>query len=125
MTVLVSSHNLRELEDFCDHVGIIHNGKMVIEKELDDLKGNIQKIQLVLKEAKEDFPEDLKNSLDILHISKTGSVYTAIIRGNIKDIKEKVDMYNPIVFDNISLTLEEVFIYELGGLGYDFESIIV
>ncbi len=122
MTVLVSSHNLRELEDICDHVGIIHNGKMVIEKPLDDLKGNIQKLQLVFKG---DFPSELKEQLDILHLSKTGSVYTAIVKGESEKIKEITAKFSPIVFDNVSLTLEEVFIYELGGLGYDFKHIIV
>lgn len=122
MTVLVSSHNLRELEDICDYVGIIHKGKMVIEKPLDDLKGNIQKVQLVFKDS---FPDELKEKTDILHLSKTGSVYTAIIKGVSEEIKSTVMEYEPVVFDNVSLTLEEVFIYELGGLGYDFKHIIV
>lgn len=122
MTVLVSSHNLRELEDICDHVGIIHHGKMVIEKPLDDLKGNVQKLQLAFKG---DFPEELKKGLDILHLSKTGSVYTAIVRGDSDAILNIVSEVNPLIFDKVSLTLEEVFIYELGGLGYDFKQIIV
>lgn len=122
MTVLVSSHNLRELEDICDYVGIIHNGRMVIEKPLDDLKGNIQKLQLVFADG---FPEELNGKIDILHTSKTGSVYTVIVKGGIDDIKASVKPFNPMVFDNVSLTLEEVFIYELGGLGYDLKQIIV
>ncbi|MBR5156130.1 MAG: ABC transporter ATP-binding protein [Clostridia bacterium] len=122
MTVLVSSHNLRELEDICDHVGIIHSGKMVIEKPLDDLRGNIQKVQMVFAD---DLPDGLNAELDILHLSKTGSVYTAIIRGDAKEVEEKVKGYNPVIFDKVNLTLEEVFIYELGGLGYDFKHIIV
>ena len=122
MTVLVSSHNLRELEDICDHVGIIHNGKMVIEKPLDDLKGNVQKLQLAFSG---EFPEVLKDALDILHLSKTGSVYTAIVKGDPDAISSIVTPANPLIFDKVSLTLEEVFIYELGGLGYDFKQIIV
>lgn len=122
MTVLVSSHNLRELEDICDHVGIIHHGEMVIEKPLDDLKGNIQKIQMVFKG---DFPEALKNELEILHFSKTGSVHTIIAKGNAFDIEDTIKKYEPVVYDKVSLTLEEVFIYELGGLGYDFKNIIL
>ena len=122
MTVLVSSHNLRELEDICDYVGIIHNGKMVIEKPLDDLKGSILKLQLVFNG---DFPETLKETADILNLSKTGSVYTVIVRGDKQTIESDFKAYNPVVFDKVSLTLEEVFIYELGGLGYDFENIIV
>lgn len=122
MTVLVSSHNLRELEDICDYVGIIHNGKMVMEKPLDDLKGNISKIQVAFSG---DFPENIKNDLEILHSSKMGSVYTLIVKGDNDTIENKVMEYSPVIFDKVSLTLEEVFIYELGGLGYDFKNIIV
>ncbi len=122
MTVLVSSHNLRELEDICDHVGIIHNGRMVMEKPLCDLKGNIQKVQTVFDG---ELPEELKNEIDILHTAKTGSVYTLIVKGATDDVAAKIRRFNPVIFDKVSLTLEEVFIYELGGLGYDFENIIV
>ncbi len=122
MTVLVSSHNLRELEDICDHVGIIHKGKMVMEKPLDDLKGNIQKIQIAFKD---ELPKELEESLEVLHISKQGSVYTLIVKGEADAIKEKVVAYSPLLYDKVSLTLEEVFIYELGGLGYDFKHIMV
>jgi len=122
MTVLVSSHNLRELEDICDHVGIIHKGRMVIEKPLDDLKGNVQKLQLAFSG---EFPAELHNSLEILHLSKTGSVYTLIVKGNTDKITDAVKASNPLIFDKVSLTLEEIFIYELGGLGYDFNQIIV
>ncbi len=122
MTVLVSSHNLRELEDICDYVGIIHNGKMVIEKPLHDLKGNIQKIQVVFDG---EFPEMLKAETEILHTSKVGSVYTVIVKGAADEVTQKFKAYNPVIFDKVSLTLEEVFIYELGGLGYDFKNIMV
>lgn len=122
MTVLVSSHNLRELEDICDHVGIIHNGKMVIEKPLFDLKGNVHKYQLAFDGA---FPEELGKSLNVLHRSKLGSVYTLIVKGKTSDINEAISRFSPVICDNVSLTLEEVFIYELGGLGYDFKNIIV
>ncbi len=122
MTVLVSSHNLRELEDICDYVGIIHNGKMVIEKPLDDLKGNIQKVQLVFRD---ELPKALETDLNVLHTSKTGSVYTLIVKGDSEEIGKKIEEYAPVVYDKVNLTLEEVFIYELGGLGYDFKYIIV
>ena len=122
MTVLVSSHNLRELEDVCDYVGIIHKGKMVMEKPLDEIKGNICKVQLAFKD---EFPKELEEELEILHISKIGSVYTAIIKGDGKDISGVIKEYEPVVCDMVSLTLEEVFIYELGGLGYDFKNIIL
>lgn len=122
MTVLVSSHNLRELEDICDYVGIIHNGKMIVEKPLDDLKGNILKVQMVFSDS---FPDALKDEIDILHFSSIGSVNTIIVKGEASLVEETIKKYNPVVFDKVSLTLEEVFIYELGGLGYDFSHIIV
>lgn len=122
MTVLVSSHNLRELEDICDYVGIIHNGQMVIEKPLDEVKGNIRKVQMAFSG---EFPEELKSKIEVLHLTKTGSVYTAIIKGDAEKIKAEIERYNPLILDTVNLTLEEVFIYELGGLGYDFKHIIV
>ena len=122
MTVLVSSHNLRELEDICDWVGIIHKGHMIIEKPLDDLKGSVQKYQLVIDD---EFAKDLEGDEDILHISKTGSVYSIIVRGTVEQTEPKMKKMSTVLCERISLTLEEVFIYELGGLGYDFENIII
>ena len=122
MTVLVSSHNLRELEDICDHVGIIHKGKMIIEKPLDDIKGNIRKYQLVFRDDK---TEDLKNNPSVMNISQTGSVYTVIIKGEEEETDRFMMTLSPVLCEKISLTLEEVFIYELGGLGYDFKNIII
>lgn len=122
MTVLVSSHNLRELEDICDWVGIIHKGKMIIEKPLDDLKGSVHKYQMVIDES---CAKKLEENADVLHISKTGSVYNVIMRGDAQETHRNMKELSPILCERISLTLEEVFIYELGGLGYDFKSIIV
>ncbi len=122
MTVLVSSHNLRELEDICDWVGIIHKGHMIIEKPLDDLKGSVQKYQLVLVG---DAADRLRQEADVLHISKTGAVYNVIVKGTIDASDAKMKEFSSVLCERISLTLEEVFIYELGGLGYDFKSIIV
>ncbi len=121
LTVLVSSHNLRELEDICDWVGIIHEGRLIIEKPLDDIKGGVCKYQVSFNEDRTEF----LNSIDgLLSLTKTGSVYNLIIKGDpeesIKILKEAA----PVLLERISLTLEEVFIYELGGLGYDFKNII-
>ena len=122
MTVLVSSHNLRELEDICDYVGIIHKGKMVIEKPLCDLKGAVHKYQVAFEG---ELPLEISESLDVLHTSKIGSVYTLIVKGDTEIADAVIKKYSPLIFDKVSLTLEEVFIYELGGLGYDFSNIIV
>lgn len=123
MTVLVSSHNLRELEDICDTVGILHKGHMLLEKELDDLKGDIHKFQVAF--SQDGVVEPLKKELEILHISKIGSVNILIIKGNRKAISDKIAEYNPLISDSVQLTLEEVFIYELGGIGYDIKDIFI
>lgn len=122
MTVLVSSHNLRELEDICDWVGIIHKGKMVLEKPLDDLKGNVYKYQLIVSDNR---VAELEKLDGVLHISNVGSVYNVIIRGEASATEQKLKTFSPTLCEKISLTLEEVFIYELGGLGYDFKNIII
>ena len=119
MTVLVSSHNLRELEDICDWVGIIHKGKMIIEKPLDDLKGRVHKYQVVFGEEK------FESADNLLHISNTGKVFSIILRGDAEETEKQIMALSPVLCERTGLTLEEVFIYELGGLGYDFKNIIV
>ncbi|MBE7045212.1 MAG: ABC transporter ATP-binding protein [Ruminococcaceae bacterium] len=119
-TVLVSSHNLRELEDVCDHVGIMHQGQVVLEKALDDVKGNIHKLQVAFKDG---FPEDL--TLNTLHTEQYGSVSILIVKGDGDEILHAVNRFSPLICDILPLTLEEVFIYELGGLGYEFKNIIL
>ena len=122
MSVLVSSHNLRELEDICDWVGIIHQGEIIIEKPLDDLKSSVCKFQASFN----DDAEEALHSIDgILNVSKTGSVYNIIVKGNADKVYDILLGMSPVLLERISLTLEEVFIYELGGLGYDFKNFIV
>lgn len=126
MTVLVSSHNLRELEDVCDHVGIMHGGKVVIEKSLDDVKGNIHKLQLAFsKEESEQKLSQLVSQLNVLNDTRIGSVANLIVKGQMEQIDSVVRELSPAVYDIIPLTLEEVFIYELGGMGYEFENILI
>ena len=122
LTVVIASHNLRELEDICDWVGIIHQGRMILEKPLDDLKGSVHKYQLVIPAEKDD---ELEKTGNVLHISRTGSVRSVIIRGDADECDKKMQELAPSLCERISLTLEEVFIYELGGLGYDFTNILV
>ena len=122
MTVLISSHNLRELEDICDHVGIMHNGKVVIEKSLDDVKGNIHKLQVAFSG---ETPQGLEDSLDILHKDEFGSVRQYIVRGDSASIMEAAKKFNPLISDLLPLSLEEVFIYELGGMGYELKNEIL
>ncbi|MCR4719929.1 MAG: ABC transporter ATP-binding protein [Firmicutes bacterium] len=122
MTVLISSHNLRELEDICDHVGIMHGGKIVIEKSLDDVKGNIHKLQIAFDAFS---PAEFEAGFDILHKEEFGSVKQYIIRGDMDEIMEKAGKFNPILCDLLPLSLEEVFIYELGGMGYELKNEIL
>ncbi len=121
-TVLVSSHNLRELEDICDHVGIMFNGKMMIERELDNMKSDIHKLQLAYAG---DIPEKILDSESILHQTQSGSVIQYIVRGDRTTIINKVRGTNPVILDILPLSLEEIFIYELGGKGYEINNIII
>lgn len=122
MTVLVSSHNLRELEDVCDHVGIMNKGKVIIERSLSELQGNISKIQVACPVGMPKLPPEYK----VLHMSNTGRVYTMIIKGNPKEIVQAIvtDQGRPVVVDALPLTLEEIFIYEMGGEDYEVKDIL-
>jgi len=120
MSVLVSSHNLRELEGICDSIGILSKGKMMIERDLDELKSDIHKIQVAFKEPK----ENPYAGLNVLHKESRGTVDLLIIR-NRKDVVENIIAENhPILFDLLPLTLEEIFIYELGGGDNEIKGII-
>ncbi len=115
-TVLISSHNLRELEDICDHVGIMDHGKMLLQKSLADMQGATHKLQIV-----GEVPEDL----EILHESSSGRLQTLVVRGNAEEIEARVKATNPAYFDVLPLSLEEIFIYELGGVDYEVKNIVL
>ena len=118
MTVLVSSHNLRELEDICDHVGMMHAGRMLLERSLAELQENIVKVQLVTDQP---LPEDLA----VLHASTLGRVQTLIIRGEPAQTAERLAGTKPLLCDLLPLSLEEIFMYELGGSGYDVKKLML
>lgn len=120
MTVLVSSHNLREMEGICDSIGILNKGKMMIERDLDELKSDIHKIQVAFKEP----PEDPYAGLSVLHRESRGTVDLLIVRNKREMVEELITKNDPIVFDLLPLSLEEIFIYELGGGDSEIESII-
>ena len=115
-TVLISSHNLRELEDICDHVGIMDHGRMLLERSLADMQGATHKLQLVGPEP---------DGLDIIHESASGRLRTLIVRGDAQEIEGKVAASNPSYFDVLPLSLEEIFIYELGGVNYEVKNIVL
>ena len=115
-TVLISSHNLRELEDVCDHVGIMDHGKMLLEKSLADMQGMTHKLQIV---------GEIPKGLDVLHESSSGRLKTLIVRGSLYDIQAKVALAKPLYYDVLPLSLEEIFIYELGGVDYAVKDILL
>ena len=119
-TVLVSSHNLRELEDVCDHVGIMNKGKIMIERTLSELQEGIIKLQLALPDG-----GTLPDGLDILHKTSTGRLQTIILHGASAELEEKLSPCKPLFMDFVPLTLEEIFIYELGGADYEVKDIVL
>ena len=120
--VMIASHNLRELEDVCDHVGILNKGKVLLERSLSDLQDNTVKIQAAYAAAEE---PALPPELEVLHRSAVGRVYTYIIRGKREDILHRMQALSPLLLEAIPLTLEEIFIYELGGADYAVREIIL
>ncbi|MCT4583785.1 MAG: ABC transporter ATP-binding protein [Peptostreptococcaceae bacterium] len=121
MSVLISSHNLKELESICDHVGILNKGKMLMERDLDELKSDIHKIQVAYSY---DIDDVISKEIDVLHSEKRGSVSLFIVKGNKENIFETLEKYNPLILDVLPLTLEEIFIYELGGVGHEIKDVI-
>ncbi len=119
-TILISSHNLRELEDVCDHVGIMHQGKVLLEHSLCELQNTVSKIQIAFEHGIPALPEQF----DILHMSNMGRVYTIIVRGNPLEAKKELEKLNPLLIDVLPLTLEEIFIYEMGGADYAVKDIL-
>ena len=119
-SVLVSSHNLRELEDVCDHVGIMNRGKMLLERSLSELQENMVKIQLVLPEG-----TALPADLELLHEGRTGRVRQLILRGRAEELSARIAACGPLFMDVLPLTLEEIFIYELGGMEHEVKSLVL
>lgn len=122
MTVLVSSHNLREMENICDAIGIISAGKMVIERDLDELRSDIHKVQLAFSDKGK--AEAELEALNILHREHRGSVELLIIRNRKDEVEAVMEKVKPVIFDMLPLTLEEIFIYELGGADDEIQGII-
>lgn len=121
-TVMISSHNLRELEDICDHVGILSKGKLVLQRQIDDLKTETHKIQVAFPNST--FPEELSKKFNLLRKSQLGTVYSIILKGDKEEILKEFKKYKPLILDIIPLTLEEIFIYEVGGEDSELNEII-
>ena len=124
LTTVISSHNLKEINEVCDTVALLHEGKIVFSRELDSVKSDIHKLQLAFDRLDE-FPltkEDFKD-VEIMHFEKNQSVYHIIAKGSEEELREKLAPMKPILFDIIPLSLEEIFVYELEVLGYDSNQI--
>ena len=115
-TVLISSHNLRELEEVCDHVGIMDHGRMLLERSLADMQGSTVKVQLV---------GNVPENLEVLHETTSGRLKTLVVRGDADTVSRTIAAGNPDYFDVLPLSLEEIFIYELGGVNYEVKNIIL
>ena len=121
-TVLVSSHNLRELEDVCDHVGIMNKGRVLLERSLSELQDNTVKLQVAYAAAEE---PPLPEGIQVLHRSAVGRVITYIVRGSREEVLHRMQALSPLLLEAIPLTLEEIFIYELGGADYAVRDIVL
>lgn len=120
-TIIMTSHNLRELEDICDRLGLLYKGGILFESEIDNLKTNMYKVQISFAQEKK--KEDFKG-IDILSFKKVGSIITLVIKDEKKTSRKILEKMKPVILDYLPLTLEEIFIYEMEVLGYEFEEII-
>lgn len=119
MTVLVSSHNLKEMEGICDYIGVISKGKMILERDLDELKSDMHKVQVAFKNGQGDLSQ-----LNVLHQEKRGSLELLIIKDKREKVEQIIEAQEPLLFDLLPLSLEEIFIYELGGESDEINEII-
>lgn len=122
MTVLIASHNLRELEDVCDQVGLLHKGRILFQKDLDDLKLGFCKVQAAFKPM---VAEDiLRSKLDILKLEISGSMVSIVARGSVEEISSKLESLQPLFCEAVPMMLEEIFIYEMEAVGYDYNNVL-
>lgn len=119
-TAIITSHSLRELEDTCDQLAMLHKGGMVFERDINDLKTTLFKVQIALKQ---DYTKELFSDIDIINFNKKGSVSNMIVRGDRELTVKKLQEHLPLILDVLPLSLEEVFTYEMSALGYDFNEL--
>ena len=121
MTVLISSHNLRELEDLCDHVGLLHKGKILFERDLDELKLGFCKVQAAFRPM---ISRDKLEGLSLMKFETRGSLIDMVVRGNREEVLAYLETFHPLFAEAIPLTLEEVFIHEMEAVGYDYNNVL-
>lgn len=122
LTPVIASHNLRELEDICEYVGLLHRGGILLEKDIDDMKLNIHKLQCVIRE--EEMLQKIRRSLDVVSVDNRGSLYTVTVRGEKDGIIEFMELLNPVFYELLPLSLEEIFISETEVKGYDVKALL-
>lgn len=122
LTPVIASHNLRELEDICEYVGLLHKGGILLEKDIDDMKLNIHKLQCVVKDAA--MLEKMRNTLEVLTVENRGSLYTITVRGKREKAVEVMEMLSPVFYELLPLSLEEIFISETEVKGYDVKALL-
>ena len=123
MTPIIASHNLRELEDICEYVGLLHRGGILLAKDMEDMKINIHKMQVVIKDE-ETLPK-IKEQFDVVKVENRGALYTVTIRGKREEVDAFMAAINPIFYELLPLSLEEIFISETEVKGYDIKSLIL
>lgn len=121
MTAVIASHNLRELEDLCDYVGLLHRGKIILNKELDNVKQGIHKIQIAFKNAFENNPFE---DLNLVKCEQKGNLYNIVIKGEESEYLDYLQSLEPVFMESLPLTLEEIFISEMEVAGYDINNIL-
>lgn len=122
LTPVIASHNLRELEDICEYVGLLHRGGILLEKDIDDMKLNIHKLQCVIRE--DEMLQKIRDILDVVTIDNRGSLYTVTVRGDKEKILEFMEQLNPVFYELLPLSLEEIFISETEVKGYDVKALL-
>ena len=120
-TIIMTSHNLKELEDICDNLGLLYKGGILFESEIGSINTKMVKVQIAVNG---ELDEQKLSDFEVMNIKKVGSVSTLIIKGDKEKIEEKLKTLNPLILDFLPLTLEEVFIYEMEVLGYEFNEVI-
>ena len=122
LTPVIASHNLRELEDICEYVGLLHRGGILLEKDIDDMKLNIHKLQCVIRE--DEMLQKIRSGLEVVTIDNRGSLYTVTVRGDKGKILEFMEHLNPVFYELLPLSLEEIFISETEVKGYDVKALL-
>jgi len=114
-TIFLSTHNLNELERICDRIGIIHNGRVLFDESLEQMKQQIRKIQVAFAGEP---PEGVLEQSTILKVERQGRVYTIVVRENVNQLMAELEKYRPLLLESVDMSLEDIFIYRMGGMGY-------